>query len=341
MEFCAYCWVKTVEVGDWIGGGVDIWDVARSEFTDDYIHHCWSCESNGAEYPFALDAASTELLIDNNIINFAGKGMVSRAPGGGNVFAYNYVDDTFYDVFSSENDYWVETDGPSHFPTPHHVLLEGNWFPNMDVDSTHGNAMYITYFRNDASGLRTPFKDPSLPSTYNTIDDFTGVGYSGCGGTPSNCVATAPAPLRAAGPGPYNYWFVFMGNVLGTPGETTSAHAWIYKGNGTSPNIFQLGVDTASGGQDPYIDGVDASYIWIDGNYDFVNATVTWEASPVTLPNSFYLTGEPAFFEAGTCTYPFPWVTPTSSSQIQVNSCSGSGLPAQARWNAGTPFVQP
>ena len=34
-------------------------------------------------------------------------------------------------------------------------------------------------------------------------------------------------------------------------------------------------------------------------------------------------------------------VTPTESTPIQSNSCGGSGLPAQARYVAGTPFAQP
>jgi hypothetical protein len=34
-------------------------------------------------------------------------------------------------------------------------------------------------------------------------------------------------------------------------------------------------------------------------------------------------------------------VTPSGSTPIQTNSCGGSGLPAQARYNNGTPFVLP
>ena len=61
-----------------------------------------------------------------------------------------------------------------------------------------------------------------------------------------------------------------------------------------------------------------------------------------TLPNSFYLSSAPSFFSTGaSCTYAWPWVTPTGSNPIQANSCGGDGLPAKARWVAGTPFVQP
>jgi len=135
-----------------------------------------------------------------------------------------------------------------------------------------------------------------------------------------------------------------VGNVLGTAGETTSANGWTYSGDWNGNRMFMLGWTGSTDGQDPYLDGASGTYIWIDGNYDYVNAAVTWNSLDLThaLPNSLYLTSAPAFFSAGAaCTYPWPWVTPTSSPYVQPNSCAGSGLPALARWKAGTPFVQP
>ena len=52
-----------------------------------------------------------------------------------------------------------------------------------------------------------------------------------------------------------------------------------------------------------------------------------------TLPNSFYLTQKPAFFDAGRG-YTWPWVDPIGSPQLYE-------LPAKARFDAGTPFIQP
>jgi len=61
-----------------------------------------------------------------------------------------------------------------------------------------------------------------------------------------------------------------------------------------------------------------------------------------TFANSFYTSSAPSFFSHGaTCTYPWPWIDPSTWPYVKTNSCGGSGLPAQARWNAGTPFVQP
>ena len=141
----------------------------------DYVHHAWDSVNSGGEYPIALDNASTEILMTNSITNFGGKGMVARAGGAGSVVSYNYVDDTMYDDLSGIGDYWIDMGlNASHYSGPHHVLFEGNWADNLDNDDTHGNSMYMTFFRNQGTGLRTPFTDPSLNKA---VDDFTGVGY--------------------------------------------------------------------------------------------------------------------------------------------------------------------
>src|SRR5579863_4673684 len=176
MEFCAYCWVKNVEVGDWYGGGINIERSVRSEFNGVYVHHCWDSVNNGGEYPIALDSASTEILITNSITNFAGKGMVARAGGAGSVVSYNYQDDTMYDAESGIGDYWIDMGlNASHYSGPHHILFEGNWGDNLDNDHTHGNSTYITFFRNQGSGLRSPFTDPSVGKAVN---DYQGTGYA-------------------------------------------------------------------------------------------------------------------------------------------------------------------
>jgi hypothetical protein len=342
MEFCAYCWIKNVEVGDWYGGGISIEHSVRSELNTDYVHHCWDSVNNGGEYPIALDTASTEMLITNSITNFGGKGMVARAGGAGSVVSYSYVDDTMYDSYSGIGDYWVDMGvNASHYSGPHHVLFEGDWGDNLDNDHTHGNSMYITFFRNLGTSLRTPFTDPSINEP---VDDFTGEGWA-CGTTgASSCSANAPAPLRAAGPSAYNYWFAFVGNVLGTAGETTAANGWSYQGDWTQKRIFMLGWNDGNGGEDPYLDGISGSYIFRNGDYDYFDgAIVDWAAGySHALPNSFYLSSEPTFFSEGaSCTYTWPWVTPTGSTPIQSNSCGGPGLPAKARYDAGTPFTQP
>jgi hypothetical protein len=72
-----------------------------------------------------------------------------------------------------------------------------------------------------------------------------------------------------------------------------------------------------------------------DGNFDYLTNKINWATTDTahTLPNSLYLTQEPAFFNAGKG-YTWPWVNPTGSPQLYT-------LPAKARYDAGTPFTQP
>jgi hypothetical protein len=145
----------------------------------------------------------------------------------------------------------------------------------------------------------------------------------------------------------HDYWFAFVGNVLGTSGVTTSANGWTYNGNlSRNDQIWMLGwnSDAAHPTQtDPNLTAAIGPFIFRHGNYDYVDGRIAdWTPGySHTLPNSFYLSSAPEFFETGACKYPWPWVTPTGSSPIQTNSCGGSGLPAKARYDAGTPFVRP
>jgi len=342
MDFCVNCWIKNTEVGYWYGGGININYSARSELNGVYVHHCANSVNSGTEYPIDLNHASTEMLITNSITNFGGKGMTARAGGAGSVVSYSYVDDTMYDSYSGIGDYWVDSGlNASHYAGPHHVLFEGDWADNMESDNTHGSSMYITFFRNQGSGYRTPFTDTSNPSGEQTVNDIQGIGWT-CGN--GNCSPARPAPLHVAGPNAYSYWFAFVGNVLGEPGVTTAANGWSYEGDWSSPRMFMLGWNAGPGGQDPNMNGISGSYVFLHGNYDYVTNSVHWDPTnpDQNLPNSLYLSSEPSSFTAGaSCTYPWPWVTPTGSAQVQSNSCGGSGLPAKARYEAGTPFKQP
>lgn len=344
MTFCAYCWVKNVEVSGWISGAVNVIYSIRSDVEFNYFHDCYDCENNGAEYLISTNQASTESYIANNILVRGGKGMVGRGANT-TVTAYNYQDDTFY-MESSIGDYWMDMGvNGSHYAGSHHYLFEGNFGDNCDSDETHGNAIYHTFFRNECTGNRTTFVDPS---NSKTVTDTAGTCWGNAG------VASGCAPLRAAGPMAFDYWFAFVGNVLGLSGVTTSGNGWAYQGAFSAPSgctnkcIWMSGwVGSEWPAPDPTLtSAVSPSYIFRHGDYDYYNGSIVdWTTGySHTLPNSFYLSGEPAFFTAGSG-YPWPWVTPTAGSPLATgpSGCGGtcSALPAQARFQAGTPFVQP
>jgi len=339
ISYCAYCWLKNVESYGWTAGAVEMVSDARVEINNVYGYDCYSSVNSGAEYVFDFMGGSTEIGIFNSISRTGGKNMTSRGAGGGSVVAYNYMDDLWYDAESGIGNTWIdESLNSTHFPGTHHTLFEGNQGVNLDGDDTHGSgANYMTFFRNWSTGYRTPFTDPEG----NAVNDFVG---------------DVTAPLRTTGPQPYNYWYAFVGNVLGgtlnnviggTP-ESTTANGWTYCMiyNGATKGIIMPGSDGSN---------VDANlactnpspYKLLDGNFDYVNNAVVWKNGSHALPNSLYLKYAPPYFSAGAaCTYPWPWVTPTGGSQLLTASGSGpctsySGLPAKARWDAGTLLSQP
>jgi len=337
MLFCAYCWVKNVEVVGWADGAVNMTYTARSQITGSYLHLGWDLENSGAEYIFSLNNAATENLVDNNILVLGGKGMVGRT-GAANVIAYNYQDDQMY-MASSIGNYWedVGTAG-SHWTGSHHYLFEGNWASNCDNDDTWGSDIYMTYFRNWCTGIRTPFTDPSNSWA---VDDTTGHCYQTGGSNPHQC-----APARSAGLMAWEYWNAYVGNVLGWSGVTTSGNSWVYSANdwagGQKGAIWLLGWNSIQNSKtDSNLTGA-SPWLFRHGDYDYYNTSIQdWTTGySHTLPNSFYLSSAPSYFSVG-CTSPWPWVTSTSGTPIASNACGGSGLPAQARYNAGTPFVQP
>jgi hypothetical protein len=309
FENVAYSWAKGVEVTQWLGEGVAIDASFRVELRDSYIHTASWPVPGGAGYSLSIANGSSEALIENNISIDANKVMVFRSSGAGSVVAYNYVDDGW--IFGQK---WTESGiNASHMAGPHHVLFEGNYSFGADSDYTHGNAIYITFFRNWLSGKRRGFTDT---------------------------LAAGFANMHGVGLAYGSWWDSFVGNVLGRPGQmagwhyTDPAMSCDANGNNCTGNnanwvdqeIWQLGFDPARWTMNP--DPLTLSTIIRDGNFDYLTNSVHWHNTPAgfTIPDSMYLTNRPAFF--GTDTW--PWVDPTGATTTYT-------LPAKARYDAGTP----
>lgn len=360
IRYCNGCWVKGVETFMW-RGGIVVNNSIRVLLAELYVHDCADCENNGEEYPVAFDGATTESLLTDSIIRLAGKGMVGRACGGGNVVSYSYVDDTFYQANVIGN-YWIDMGvNGSHYTGCHHMLFEGNEGDTLGDDETHGNEAYHTYFRNWGRSQRTPFTDPSLSVSTSvthgiataTVNDASGLGYSQFTGH----YPTQPAPMRAAGEMMWDYEMAYLGNVLGISGVTTAANGYVYSGCnasvGCTASVGKIwlmgwsGSECGNGGTyctDPNLNGTNTPQLFFrSGDYDYLTTSIADWASGYSqsIPNSLYLSAKPPFFTGATNTYPWPWVTSQASPYIQTNSASGAGLPAKARFDAGTPFVQP
>ena len=305
FEAAAYSWAKSVEVTQWIGEGVAIDNSFRIEVRDSYIHTGSWPSPGGAGYVISLANGSSEVLIENNIMIDTCKDIVMRSCGAGSVVAYNYADDPW----DNNSTTWQEVGlNASHMAGPHHVLFEGNYSHNFDSDYTHGNAVYLTVFRNVLTGQRRDFTDAQN--------------------------------IRAVGLAYGSWWDSFIGNVFGRLGQMTG---WNYtdpamscdaNGNNCTGNnggwsaagaIWRLGYDPERWTMFP--DPKVLSTVIRDGNYDFLTNSQRWHTTPAgfAIPTSMYLTSKPAFFG----TNPWPWVNPATGAL--------TALPAKARYDAGTP----
>ena len=301
---CAGCWVKHIEDTWTVGAAVHIDDSFQADVENSYFHDSQQgLYSGGANYGVGLNWYTSDSLIQNNIIINYDKDVVMRSAGGGNVWGYNYVDNG-----GDLGGQWTEDvlDG-NHMTTPHYELFEGNEAANADTGDRWGNSVYITYFRNDLTGENR---------------SFLGV-----------------APVRAAALTQWDWWYSFVGNVLGTPGDKNMIGYESITGNptwtGTEWLICYQNNENVSDG------GKCLSTVLRDGNFDYFTGKVHWHGiggtgasngltppADSTLPASLYLTSKPAFFGS----LPWPWVNGASAP----NPVPGQ-LPAKLRYDAGTP----
>ncbi len=319
MAYCAYCWIRNIEADKSNGSSVAMTGTFRSVFRDSYIHETVDPNPGGGGYGLSVNWHGADNLVENNIHWNFNKVMVMRASGGGNVIAYNYMDDGWIGYAPC----FVETGlNASHSTTPMYELFEGNQSYNFDGDSTHGNSVYITVFRNHLTTLR------------RAASPLNGYSYNAGG---QNLVYEDAQNRRAIGLMTSHRYYTFIGNVLGTAGETiipvrsqgVGQNGPFVYGTGVNPApwtreeiaMWQLGYNPVT-----WVATEDQSVISTairDGNFDYVTNQVHWDRAQQPLPNSLYLTGKPAFFGSN----PWPWVDALGSTKTYV-------LPARQRFDA-------
>ena len=245
--------------------------------------------------------------------------MVMRASGGGNVIAYNYMDDGWISYAPC----FIEVGlNASHSTTPMYELFEGNQSFNFDGDSTHGNSVYITVFRNHLTAKRRA-ASPLYTFSYNA------------GG--QNLVYEDAQNRRAIGLMTSHRYYTFIGNVLGTQGQIIppvrsqgigGPTALVY-GTGVNASpwldgygaMWELGYDPVT-----FANQQDATVVSTairDGNFDYVTNQVHWDRAEQPIPDSLYLSGKPAFFGGNA----WPWVDPLGATKTAV-------LPARQRFDS-------
>jgi hypothetical protein len=315
----SYCWMKNVEADRSSGTSINFDGTFRCELRDSYVHSTVNPTPGGAGYGIGFNAYAADNLVENSISWNFNKVMLMRASGGGNVIGYSY----FEDGWIAYDPTFVESGlNASHYATAHMELFEGNRAWNFSSDSTWGNAVYITVFRNHLPGLRAA--TPPLASYH--YDYVNGAGQ------PASLYYEDLGARVGISVGENHWWNSFVGNVIGYSGMTPSSHPkspgmggqdrFVYEekpgDQGVMP-MWSIGF-RSDGTQEPKT----VSTLLRHANYDYVTKAAVYDpASPVhTLPNSLYMTKVPDFMSG----YDWPWVDP-DTGQTKT-------LPAKARFDA-------
>jgi Pectate lyase superfamily protein len=292
----AYSWIRNVESDYQNGSSISLHASFRCVVRDSYVHSTQSPAPGGSGYGFSLSMYSADNLLENNISWNMNKVMVMRATGGGNVIAYNYMDDGWIHTTPG----WVEVGlNASHLTCPHYELFEGNEAFNFDGDNTWGNSVYITVFRNHLTAKRRSAPPLHLKDEQN---------------------------VRAIGLMEGHKWYSFVGNVLGTAGQDPSpAKGYVYEApfpwTDTRAGLWRLGYNPENWKAPP--DKNVTGTILREGNFDYATNQVHWDKGPQELPPSLYLKSKPDFFGND----PWPWVDAVGTVKLYK-------LPARARFDA-------
>jgi hypothetical protein len=322
---CAYCWAKNVESAWTTSGSVAFTGTFRGVLRDSFLHETDNPTPGGGGYLMTINGGAAETLVENNQIWYGNKVNVMQMAGGGNVFAYNYAQDSFGMFYPDQPEAGINA---GHKTTPHLELLEGNYSHEYKGDSFHGNSIFITSFRNWLTGLR----DSSPPNAgYAPLKTYVNPN-GGCPeyyGDYGGVGARASVDVQA-----YSYYNNFIGNVLGQSGtplltgpggcdngaqtgwvlQVTTTAQWNALGNNVP--VWQIG--TAQSSTWSFVDST-VNTITRNGNWDWVSGAIHWYGTggttdggwtPTTIPPSFYLSSKPSFFG----TYQWPWVDPTTGA---------------------------
>jgi hypothetical protein len=250
FSYMAYSWAKNIEADGerWTtpvdpahpgkyGYNIGFGRSYRCVVRDSYAHGSTDENPGGQAYGIVVGAGSSACLVENNISISNNKPIALNSTGGGNVIAYNYVDQAV--LWNSPG--WQENAiDECHANFTHHDLIEGNWTPNIGADTTHGNSGWHTHLRNYCHG--------------------------------QNSTGGMSANLRAVGMDGYTHYHAYIGNVLKggtvyqtTPSSTAGTPIYQLGNNGGNTGGWDNGYAAAHIYRDGNWDNVTNGVVWANG----------------------------------------------------------------------------
>ncbi len=255
MDGAQYSWIKNVELENIQRRGMWVINSLQNEIRETYIHLGLDGYGRDRGYGILLDAHSSNNLVEDNVLSTIDGGGIMAA-GGASGNVFAY--NYFHDIRFDDPWWLIASPSISHAPHPKMNLWEGNIAYKAEADIIHGSSSHNTIFRAYSKG----WQNETITTRNNAIE------------------------IAAK-----NTYMNVVGSVLGTPGRSNRYE--VLPGqpydDWTDYVIWTLGV--GSGVEDPNV----AATLLRHGNYDFVTASVVWDANipDHSLPDSMYLDAIP------------------------------------------------
>ena len=307
----ANSWVKGIRsvMGD--RSHVMVYQSTQITVRDSYFYGSY----NGVSTSYGVEtfAASSSILVENNMFQHNTNPLIINDGGSGSVYGYNFS----IDNFRADVKNLMSATFQVHSPGTSMILVEGMDGLAAAADNWYGTVHFVTFFRNHLYG-----------DIYNN---------------PSKSTQTQIFQIAA-----YSRFFNFIGNVLGRSGYYRT-----YEPNGSvgcgSDYIFCFGYSHANGGVTD-TRTKPTSMRW--GNYDNVSASthsggkflssevptsLAKYSNPVpvnqSLPASMYLTRKPDWWGST----PWPAIGPdVSGGDVSGYDGHANKIPARKCWEQGT-----
>ncbi|WP_405609854.1 T9SS type A sorting domain-containing protein [Polaribacter sp. Asnod1-A03] len=172
FNYTVNSWIKEVESENATYSHVNITNGSNIYVGQSYFHHAFGYGEGGRAYGVLLQSTSNECLIEDNIFEHLRHSMLLQSGANGNVFAYNYSTDPYWDQSVLPTNSTGEI--TLHGNYPYANLFEQNICRNIVIDNSHGaNGLYNTFLRNRADGYGIFFSDTSSPSQNFIGNDIT------------------------------------------------------------------------------------------------------------------------------------------------------------------------
>lgn len=257
MQGTQFSWLRNVEV-EWAHWRL-VWMLQslQNEIRGSLFHESLSGYGRSHGYGVLLDLFSSANLVEDNIFFTLDGGFMMTAGGAaGNVFGYNYMEDSRFD------DAWWLTSSPSlnHAPHPMMNLWEGNVGYQASGDFIWGSSSHNTIYRSVSRG----WQEETITANNNAISFATG-----------------------------NTHMNVVGCVLGTPGHSNRYEVLpgqVYDNREVA--IWQLGI--MHGVEDPAVAATllrHGNFDHVTGEVVWDPAIL-----PRSLPASLYLAAKPSWF---------------------------------------------